>query len=151
MSDQISLEGLSKAKVLAGLYNASRPLGMGFMQYDPAPMTEEEAASILEGQKHFDYLKGRVMKMDLSGDSLDPWGYDRDNGVGAAQVVIGVLRQGEPEDGAMISGMHVAGKADAVLDAREGMKIESGFRDGAYELGLADIADVLGSAIDRAE
>ena len=30
----IDLIGLDKAAVLAALYNASRPLGMGFVQYD---------------------------------------------------------------------------------------------------------------------
>ena len=42
----ISLVGLDKAKILAALYNASRPLGMGFMQYDPAPMATEEARDL---------------------------------------------------------------------------------------------------------
>ena len=30
MTEKISLVGLDKAEVLAALYNASRPLGMGF-------------------------------------------------------------------------------------------------------------------------
>jgi len=85
----ISLVGLDKADVLAALYNASRPLGMGFIQYDSAPMTRDEAAKFLAQDTYFDYLKGRVMKVDLSGDELDPWGYDRDNGPGAALRAIG--------------------------------------------------------------
>jgi len=54
-------------------------------------MTTEEAASLLESHTYFDYLKGRVMKVDLSGDELDPWLYDRDNGHGAAKRVIDSL------------------------------------------------------------
>ena len=47
----ISIEGLDKSKVLAALYNASRPQGMGFMQYDPNPMTEEEAEGGFSGKE----------------------------------------------------------------------------------------------------
>jgi len=79
----ISLTGLDKADVLAALYNASKPLRAGFIDYDKKPMTREEAQSILDcGDTYFDYLQGRVMKVDLSGDTLNPGGYDRDNGGG---------------------------------------------------------------------
>ena len=95
MTSVIPLVGLDKAAVLAVLYDAARPQGMGFLQYDPAPMTVEEAAKLLENRTRFDYLQGRVMKVDLSSDELDPWGYDRDNGTGAAARAIETLRAGE--------------------------------------------------------
>jgi hypothetical protein len=41
----------------------------------------------------FDYLKGRVIKVNLSGDEIDPWGYDRDNGQGAVEEIVSILRQ----------------------------------------------------------
>lgn len=84
----ISLEGLDKAEVLAALYNASKPQGMGFLHYDPEPMGTEEARSLLEDRTYFGYLKGRVMKIDLGGDTLDTRGYDRDNGEGSAAQAI---------------------------------------------------------------
>lgn len=90
----INIEGISKGRVLAALYNASRPLGMGFLHFDPKPMTEEEANEIL-AQYHdayFDYLKGRVMKVDLSHDEFDPRLYDRDNGQGAAKNIIDSIK-----------------------------------------------------------
>lgn len=93
MSDYVSIEGLDKAKVLAALYNGARAQGMGFMQYDPAPMNEEEALKLLVRQTKFEYLKGRVMKVDLSGDMVESWLYDRDNGQGAMEKIITVLRQ----------------------------------------------------------
>ena len=91
----ISLEGLNKADVLAALYNGSRPLGMGFLHCDPTPMAREEAQEILNEDRrpYFDYLKGRVMKIDLSGDELNPYLYDRDNGNGAAFLIIQSLRE----------------------------------------------------------
>lgn len=41
---EISLVNVDKAAYLAALYNASQPQGMGFMHYDPTPMTREQAA-----------------------------------------------------------------------------------------------------------
>jgi len=85
----IDIKNKDKARVLKALYNASKPLGMGALQFDPKPMTAEEAKQILDsGQTYFDYLKGRVMKVNLEGDSLDPWLFDRDNGQGAAAAAI---------------------------------------------------------------
>lgn len=82
----MNIRGMDKAVVLAGLYNGARPQGMGFLQYDPKPMTVEEARKILDaGQTYFDYLKGRVMKIDLSRDEVDTQLYNRDNGPGAAE------------------------------------------------------------------
>lgn len=86
----ISIKGKSKAEVLAKLYNASRPLGLGFIHFESKDMTTDEAQAIIDsGQLNFDYLKGRVMKVYLGGDELDPRLYDRDNGYGAAAKAIG--------------------------------------------------------------
>ena len=41
---------------------------------------------------YFDYLYGRVMKIHLAGDELDTWGYNRDNGDGAAERIISQLK-----------------------------------------------------------
>lgn len=84
----INLKDTNKAKVLAALYNNAKPQGMGFLHFDVTPMTEEEAEEILKLQTHFDYLKGRVMKVDLSGDYFDSWLYDRDNGDGSAEQAL---------------------------------------------------------------
>ena len=53
-------------------------------------MTEADAEiAIAENPKmYFDYLYGRVMKVDLSKDTFDPFLYDRDNGQGAAERAI---------------------------------------------------------------
>lgn len=84
----IDLKGRNKAEVLVKLYNASHQQGMGFLQEDK-DMTLEEAQILLDsGQKYFDYVNGRVMKIDLSGDELDPRLYDRDNGQGAAAAAL---------------------------------------------------------------
>lgn len=82
---KLNISGISKAKILAKLYNESKPLGIGFLHYDPAPMTEQEAEELLKESNYFDYLKGRVMKVRLDGDELDTYLYDRDNGEDAAE------------------------------------------------------------------
>lgn len=150
----ISLDGLDKAEVLAALYNASRPLGIGFLSYSPEPMTRDEAAELLSQQTYFDYLKGRVMKVDLGGNELDPWGYDRDNGSGAAQEVINALCRGGPND-EVIETMHYDGKRDAIENVRQQMHQETTITEegdvAVMTLGLSGVADVLGPAVDKAE
>ena len=50
---------------------------------------------VAEGNLHFNYLEGRVMKINISGDEMDPRCYDRDNGQGAALKVVTALRQNQ--------------------------------------------------------
>ena len=88
---QIDISKLDKGDVLATLYNSSKPQGLGFLHFDPTPMTKEEAEELLKEQTYFDYLKGRVMKIDLSGDELRTDLYDRDNGEGAAEFALAPL------------------------------------------------------------
>ncbi len=91
----VSIAGLDKAAVLAALFNNSQPLGMGFLNPNSGNrMTREQAARALEAHPHgyFDYLNGRVLKVDLSGDDIDPWLYDRDNGDGALEAAIKQVR-----------------------------------------------------------
>lgn len=82
----IDISKMDKAKVLKALYAAARPQGMGFLHYTPGPM-RDEAADAMIASKHlyFDYVDGRVMKVDLASDTLDPRLFDRDNGDGAAE------------------------------------------------------------------
>lgn len=89
----VDIKGLNKAEVLAALYNNSKPLGLGFFHFDAKDMTVAEAEEILKQTTDFDYLKGRVMKVNLSSDGgFEEWLYDRDNGNGAAQRAVDALR-----------------------------------------------------------
>lgn len=89
---KIDLEGFCKAEVLAALYNAARPQGMGFLHYDPTPMTVVEAEELLRDRTDFDYLNGRVMKVDIGGNTLNTAYYDRNNGEGAASNALASLQ-----------------------------------------------------------
>lgn len=88
----ISIAGLDKAKVLAALYNASQCQGMGRLQFVAGDLDLEEAAKLLKNNTYFNYLKGRVMKVELKNDSFDPRLYDRDNGQGAAAAAISKIK-----------------------------------------------------------
>ena len=81
--ETIHVDGIGnvdKAVALAALYNASHPQGMGFLHYEARKMTVEEAEELLQQSGYFDYLKGRVMKVNFSDSYLNLNLYDRDNG-----------------------------------------------------------------------
>jgi hypothetical protein len=153
----VNIEGLDKADVLAALYNASRPQGMGFLGYDPQPMTGGEAQELLDsGVHHFDYLKGRVMKLDLKSDSeFDPRLYDRDNGDGAAAHAIHLLREEGNPNSPEAQREHKLRTAKAAEETRGDMEaaphsgsVKTG-SDGIarVEMGYGDVADVVDEAI----
>lgn len=94
----IELGNLDKAEVLAALFNGSGAPGPVALTpahltsaSQPARMTKGEAETLLDEGQRFDYVRGRVLKVDLSGDSFNPAMYDRDNGQGAAQLAVNTL------------------------------------------------------------
>ena len=96
----IKITGLNKAEVLKVLFNNSKVQGFNAMLgLNPPDITTEEAFGILKeyetkrGEIYFDYLNGKVMKIDLtSDDEFEEWLYDRDNGEGAAQRAIDSIK-----------------------------------------------------------
>lgn len=151
----ISLKGLNKAAVLAALYNASKPQGLGFLHYDSTPMTKREAKKLLKHQTDFDYLNGRVMKVNLDGDTLDPWGYDRDNGSGSAKAALDSLSRTRKVNNPAIAKTHAdntflsAVSMKAHLDEETNMSI--GQNDIVINLGSKDFKDVLAPKVDSAK
>ncbi len=146
----ISIKDLNKADVLAALYNASRPLGMGFLHYDPQPMTRAEAEALLATDKYFDYLKGRVMKLDLASDAdLNARLYDRDNGAGAAQTAIDALRAAGPQ-AIEIQAAHEVGKSAAADVVEKDLHQPTTFSNGVLTLGYDEVAEPLAEALRRA-
>lgn len=92
MNKPIDISKLDKAEVLAALYNASKMQGVSFLACERrGDMTKERAQEYIDecfktpGRNlYFDYLNGRVMKINLGKDLLDVRFFDRDNGDGAA-------------------------------------------------------------------
>ena len=94
----IDVSDIDPAELLASLYNRSGPQGLAF-GYDPRPMTIEQARDFIEKQRkrpdgsfYVDYLKGRVMKVDIGHKYIDPRSFDRDNGVGTVYRAVQHLR-----------------------------------------------------------
>lgn len=99
-NSKVNVQGVDKAELLAALRNHSRPMGMGFLQDTGRSLTVDEARALIEqaqrgkrsddhgrmfglksrDELYFDYLHGRPLKVDIAGDEIDAWGYDRDNG-----------------------------------------------------------------------
>ena len=89
----VSIKGKSKAKVLKALYDHSHIQGYGFLQAVPnGTVTVEHCEKLLKQTTYFDYLYGKVIKVDLSGDEFDEWLYDRDCGEGAAQRAVDSIK-----------------------------------------------------------
>ncbi|MCK5014029.1 MAG: hypothetical protein KAS66_09425 [Candidatus Omnitrophica bacterium] len=87
----INISKYDKEDVLIALYNNARPQGLGFLHYNPKPMSRVEASTLLSQGTYFDYVAGRVIKVDLSKDEFSPHLYDRDNGQNAAQLAINTI------------------------------------------------------------
>jgi hypothetical protein len=98
MTISISINNLSKSSVLAALYNNAKSHGMGFLQYKKDSMSAEDASQLLQITHDFDYIRGRVLKVDLSGDSFSPRLYNRDNGPNAAENAIAHLVKKQASD-----------------------------------------------------
>ncbi len=86
----MNISNLYKPKVLAALFNAAKPLGMGRLHYRPEHiMDDQEAEKLLDsGQTWFDYHEGRLMKINMATDEINTWGYNRDNGENSAENAV---------------------------------------------------------------
>ena len=105
----IDIKGLDKAEVLYTLYHNSHIQGMPFLGL---PQTKEgftlnRAKELIkergynpEGENrpcclYFDYVKGHVIKCDITNDEFEERLYDRDCGEGAAAKAIEYVREGK--------------------------------------------------------
>jgi hypothetical protein len=89
----LDIRGIDKARVLKALFNHSTfisPVAQLTGQ-TRGNLSTEEARDTLASQGpylYFDYLFGRLLKVDLSSDDINLRLYDRDNGVGAGEWAI---------------------------------------------------------------
>lgn len=96
----MDIAGLDKAEVLAALYNRARQQGIGILILrGRRAMTVDEARQELDKNPngYFDYLHGRVLKIELNGNELNTFLYNRDNGPNAAESCIHTLRYSQTE------------------------------------------------------
>lgn len=89
----VNISGLDKAMVLKALYDRSHIQGLGYLQAVPeGTVTIEYCRKLLDKTTYFDYLHGRILKVDLSEDEFDELLYDRDNYQGAAKDAVQMCR-----------------------------------------------------------
>jgi len=99
VSDEIDIAGLDKCEVLFALYEATSPMGMGFLQARGDVTVEDVRvlvsawSDVERGFPYIDYLWGRPLKVDLSGDTFDGRLFDRDAGAGEARAAVERLRE----------------------------------------------------------
>ncbi len=121
----VDIKGLDKARVLKSLYEHSHVQGIGFLQAVPdGVVTVEHCAELLAKYSYFDYLHGRVLKVDLSGDEFDERLYDRDCGKGAAQRAVDSIRD-ETEGGEATTGNTEGEKKEPSLEEQAEMTKEA--------------------------
>jgi len=98
VTDEIDISGLDKCEVLFALYEATSPLGLGFLQAR-GDVTVEDVRVLVSAWSddgrfpYIDYLWGRPLKVDLSGDAFDGRLFDRDAGAGEARAAVERLRE----------------------------------------------------------
>lgn len=121
----VNIKGLDKARVLKALYDHSHVQGSGFLQAAPdGVVTVKHCEMLLGSQTYFDYLHGRVLKVDLSGDEFDERLYDRDCGEGAAQRAVDSIRA-EQEGGKDAAGNADGEKKEPSLEEQAEMTKEA--------------------------
>lgn len=121
----VDIKGLDKARVLKALYEHSHVQGLGaFQAVHMGVPTLEYFAGLLEKGTYFDYLGGRVLKVELSGDEFDERLYDRDCGEGAAQQAVDSIRA-EQEDGGDAAGNADGEKKEPSLEEQAEMTKEA--------------------------
>jgi hypothetical protein len=88
----IYIGDLNKRVLLEALWNNGKPASFFTLNAIPSPGFYPEWDGRERDFKHLDYVCGRAIKSDLSGDSVNPVDYDREYGSGAFAKVVTSLR-----------------------------------------------------------
>ena len=91
MTTKVNIQGIPKDVLIRALWeNAHANLFYGGAR----PYDEEVVSERISHQElYFDYLFNKVMKVDLSGDEVNPKLYDRDAGDGTFARTVQELRE----------------------------------------------------------
>lgn len=98
--DVIDISNKDRGEVLAALYNAAIPIGMGFMQYNPIPWTKEMADMYFEvkgevnpddGSIKFRYILGRLTPCVFKDNLVYVGEYNFNTEEGFAQKIIATV------------------------------------------------------------
>lgn len=91
---KVDIRAADRTEVFRRLHNGAMncgpdfPITLAALQAQLPAMTVEQAQVVMAARGkdlYFDYVNGRSMKVDLGGDVVDLWLYDRDCGRGAGR------------------------------------------------------------------
>ena len=88
------ISGLDKVELLSQLWQNNKPAS--FFKTTTLvmpPSFDRKRAEAAVTEDYIDYFCGRCIKCDLSGDTVNPWGYDRDMGQGSFDRVVSRMRE----------------------------------------------------------
>lgn len=88
---EVNISGIQKIALLRALWEAQTVAS--FFAYQPRPKFSESEAEQVVTESYIDYFCGRPIKMDLSGDTLNPQLYDRDAGARKCASVVNKLKK----------------------------------------------------------
>lgn len=91
MDATITITGLDKGQLLYYMWKGQVVAGF-FTASGITPPDFDKSAADKAVLDYIDYFKGRAIKTDLSGDTVDPWLYDRDAGKGAFAKIVSAMR-----------------------------------------------------------
>lgn len=91
--EDINISGIDKGMLLHSLWLGQVPAGFFSANSVLPPDFNEEKASQIAKSGYIDYYCGRAIKTNLSGDSADPWLYDRDAGKGEFERIVKEIRE----------------------------------------------------------
>lgn len=86
MSESINIQGLDKVELLHQLVQGASYQGFNLAHGMSGGFDREAAKKAVK--QPIDYFCGKPITCNLSGDSFDPWLYDRDAGKGAAARIV---------------------------------------------------------------
>ncbi len=94
----MDIQKYDKIEVFRVLFDRAQFQGLGLLHNDPKAMTRKEAEDVMASSRnlYFDYVEGRVMKVNLLTNELNTALYNRDNGSNAAEDAIRTLDKDIP-------------------------------------------------------
>ena len=93
MAEKVDISGLNKVDLLEALWNNAQS-AIYYQRYefgignDRPPSFSRDGEEISDVKKYIDYFDGRCIRTDISGDSANPSGYDKEWGQGAFRRVV---------------------------------------------------------------
>ncbi len=88
----VDISACDRLELLRLLWEHSKPASFFIQSGLKSPEYDETLAKQAIEQNYIDYFQGRAIKTDLSGDLADPYGYDREHGIGTFEKIVNLCK-----------------------------------------------------------